>query len=480
MKLFLEFLKSINTFKKPKERLDVPLSLLACFALFSAWQMGVIYFSGTALSLFGRTPVPLSILNMTALIAAGYVLSILFLIFFPHRIVEVARASVAAAFVFALTFLLPLPPGLLAVLYYGQCFCCVFIIGVETGVVTYLFNQASALRYIFAGYAVAEILIAVLHNDFVQLPFSVFHSFSLVSILLLGLFFFSLPLNNFISGEDTDSPEDSETDEPLKKYRGYALCALGCFMTLFGTAVAETVRYGVMTLYLSAAVISATFYLLMGRFHFSLVKGASVLVGLSAFGFMAAIASLFIPPLAIPACAFLGGGIVLCIINPFYGLVMMLRRPSRFIAPITIGIAFVTVLIHSALLEAFREQAYILYAVYLLIAVAGAILYLMFIPTFIRASKKEPIPPLPTTHVPRSVADDIESFGLTHREKDVCRLLLQGLSVKQIAYKLNISFSTANTHYRSLYKKLGVSTRSEFFLKLLGTDEDPLPDGSVI
>ena len=51
--------------------------------------------------------------------------------------------------------------------------------------------------------------------------------------------------------------------------------------------------------------------------------------------------------------------------------------------------------------------------------------------------------------------------GLTDRETDVLRLLVQGLAAKQIARRLGISVLTVGDHQRSLYRKAGVRGRDE-------------------
>jgi DNA-binding NarL/FixJ family response regulator len=50
--------------------------------------------------------------------------------------------------------------------------------------------------------------------------------------------------------------------------------------------------------------------------------------------------------------------------------------------------------------------------------------------------------------------------GLTVREMAVLRLLAEGLSSVLIAERLVISLTTVNTHVRSIYRKLGISSRS--------------------
>jgi len=50
------------------------------------------------------------------------------------------------------------------------------------------------------------------------------------------------------------------------------------------------------------------------------------------------------------------------------------------------------------------------------------------------------------------------------REKEVTRLLLKGLSLKQIALELHRSYSTINTYQNAIYRKLGINSRAELLL----------------
>ena len=51
--------------------------------------------------------------------------------------------------------------------------------------------------------------------------------------------------------------------------------------------------------------------------------------------------------------------------------------------------------------------------------------------------------------------------GLSAREVEVLRLLVQGLAAKQVARRLGISVLTVGDHQRSLYRKAGVRGRDE-------------------
>ena len=54
-----------------------------------------------------------------------------------------------------------------------------------------------------------------------------------------------------------------------------------------------------------------------------------------------------------------------------------------------------------------------------------------------------------------------DSGDLTQRELDVLRLLRGSLSESDIASELYVSHNTVHTHIRSIYRKLGVSSRAE-------------------
>jgi predicted ATPase/DNA-binding CsgD family transcriptional regulator len=74
----------------------------------------------------------------------------------------------------------------------------------------------------------------------------------------------------------------------------------------------------------------------------------------------------------------------------------------------------------------------------------------------------EPMPaPKPPLTAPSSAAVAPQSHtGLTPRELEVLRLLAQGLTSAQIAEQLVIGLVTVNSHVRSIYSKLGVTSRS--------------------
>jgi DNA-binding NarL/FixJ family response regulator len=58
-------------------------------------------------------------------------------------------------------------------------------------------------------------------------------------------------------------------------------------------------------------------------------------------------------------------------------------------------------------------------------------------------------------------------YGLTPREKEILQLLVDGLSMKQVAARLELSYHTIDTHQRNIYDKLHVHSRGSAVAKAL-------------
>jgi DNA-binding CsgD family transcriptional regulator len=68
----------------------------------------------------------------------------------------------------------------------------------------------------------------------------------------------------------------------------------------------------------------------------------------------------------------------------------------------------------------------------------------------------------------------IEAYGLTVRERDVVRALARGSSTPQIAADLFLSAHTVRDYIKSVFEKVGVSSRAELVAKLFAEHyEDP-------
>jgi DNA-binding CsgD family transcriptional regulator len=68
-----------------------------------------------------------------------------------------------------------------------------------------------------------------------------------------------------------------------------------------------------------------------------------------------------------------------------------------------------------------------------------------------------------------TVMAQLEDWGLTHAERDVALMLLKGLSLRDIASLRGASEATTRQHASSVYRKSGLSGRTEFAAYFLET-----------
>ena len=68
---------------------------------------------------------------------------------------------------------------------------------------------------------------------------------------------------------------------------------------------------------------------------------------------------------------------------------------------------------------------------------------------------------------PFAIAATDQMSGLTYREDEILALLAKGLLCKEIAHELRISTETVSTHLKNIYRKLGVSSRTQAVVKFM-------------
>jgi DNA-binding CsgD family transcriptional regulator len=67
--------------------------------------------------------------------------------------------------------------------------------------------------------------------------------------------------------------------------------------------------------------------------------------------------------------------------------------------------------------------------------------------------------------------------SLSPREMEVCRLLANGLQLKEVAFELDLSYHTVDIHKRNSYHKLGIHSRFEMIKHFGGEQRSGKPQG---
>jgi DNA-binding CsgD family transcriptional regulator len=69
----------------------------------------------------------------------------------------------------------------------------------------------------------------------------------------------------------------------------------------------------------------------------------------------------------------------------------------------------------------------------------------------------------------------VEAYGITQRELDVIRMIARGLGTSEIAAQLFLSPHTVRDHVKSVFEKVGVSSRGELVAKVFADHYAPIP-----
>ena len=463
-----------------KKRLEQPLWMLVCFAMFTFWQMGFIYyFLEPSSAMDGKIPIPINIDYGTLLTAVCYILSILIMIFLPKIIVWTQRIATGVALVSAIGFFLPLPEDALRFNIYLQIFCCCLMIGFETFLIVNYFSEKSSIKYLTFGYGVSVFLIALVQNEIVSIPFSAFRFTMVVALVLLLFFFLRMP-----TGKEHQPGYVKKSDgliAPKKLIWGVSLLAF--IIALMGVsvpAIAGKIEHGVSIIYLVTALSCFAMYFLYKKANIHPFRLMPLLIGLCGLGFLLMLVTVYIPALTYVACVLIGFGMAACMLAPLYGVPIMKSYPSRYTAPAIIGLAITAVLIHAVIAEMFLGVPTALYIFYAVIMGVLVFIYMQVEPILLFTLRrriadntistaeeaKEETAALEATaavEIPEVPTEDTENplNVLTAREKEVAGLICLGYSNSDIAKILFITEHTVKDHTKKIYPKMGVHSRME-------------------
>ncbi len=449
-------------YKNEKKRMEIPLWRLLCFVMFCVWQMGFIYFIGPALNIDGRTPLPISPDNLTLLIVAGYICSILIMLLLPKTVIHFSRVSTVIALLSAIGLFFPLGAATLTLLIYIQCFCCCFMIGFESATMVHYFTQDSVIKHLLIAYPIGYTVIAFIQSDFLRIKFSTFRILTVIMLAMLLLFYIKLPASSCI-----DFVQKSDKLLPPKRFIGgfMLLAFLGALLGVIAPAAAAEVKHGVFSAYLGCAIGSFLLFIICKYTKRHPICFVTYIVAISAIGYVLLVVSEHLPAISILACILIGVGMSACALLPLFALLVVKQYPSRLIVPSYIALAMLAVIVQSVLVEIFRTSAVLLNIAYLTVVIILTIIYVSNEPYLIYAVRRKFEEPSTIEEEPietvNSETEHSELDVLTKRELEIVHLINNGHSNGDIAKILIISEHTVKDHTKNIYRKLGVHSRYE-------------------
>lgn len=113
-------------------------------------------------------------------------------------------------------------------------------------------------------------------------------------------------------------------------------------------------------------------------------------------------------------------------------------------------------------------QAVVAAAVLLLALALLALCGLLLLPTLRHAPGDTPAETAPQEKAPHRLAE----LGLTPREAEVALLFSQGFSIGGVAERLGMGKSTAQSHSKAIYRKLGIHTKDELIALVAGEERE--------
>ena len=169
------------------------------------------------------------------------------------------------------------------------------------------------------------------------------------------------------------------------------------------------------------------------------------------------------------AAAFAGATFNVCMMNLYYILCSIIRKykdsPMFKTAPIVSNVVGLVIVVISTVVTLYASNLVV--KIVLSVCLLGDVVVLATSAFWEKGvsvtAKQEEYVRFDTTLTKEQA---YKSAGLTEKEIEIVGLLLEGLSLREIAGKLYISENTAKTHRTSIYRKMQVSSREELLEKV--------------
>lgn len=298
--------------------------------------------------------------------------------------------------------------------------------------------------------------------------------------LLLACIMLTIALCAILFFKEDSLPVDSDTlgiDTPTFQARIYLTLFFNCVLAVLCKGVgkgllniaASASEYPVLIWHYLGGLIGCMVYFSIYAFSKrSFIWLGNITFGSFAMGLFCNTFAVQIPEIAVAFAFLLGIGSSVGMINMYYiiGVVgkkynsMRYIRLSIFFIGMCGGVTGIVLgnFIHS------RDT----FEVSMIASVASAAVMMLFIMLSAVVSQSQYYDDWAkdseNTEIDNEQLHMFKKYHLSKREIEVCKLLLQGYTMRQISGIISIAYSTVNTYCTSIYRKLEINSRTELLL----------------
>lgn len=268
--------------------------------------------------------------------------------------------------------------------------------------------------------------------------------------------------------------DDKKTNMPKRVYITlfinciFAIVCKGLAKGILNIAVIGT-EFQLLNWYYLGGVIGCILYFYIYKLtekaiHLSWnITFGFIIMGLLCYSFIAQIRGLIIL-----FAVFLGAGSTMGMINMYY-ILGVIGKKYNSMKYVRFSILFIGicgglsgVLIGNLIYEI---NIFNISVIISIISVGIMILFLIFSPVLTKIYySDEWVDDSQKTEIDNEHLYMFKKYSLSKREIEVCKLLLEGYTLRQISAIISISYSTVNTYCTSLYRKLGINSRTELLI----------------
>lgn len=298
--------------------------------------------------------------------------------------------------------------------------------------------------------------------------------------LLLSFAILSIPLSAILfvkKRREIDAPVTSCIDAPIFHKRIYLTLFFNCVFIILCKGIGKgilnitvsTSEYSILMWYYIGGLAGCIVYLVIYAFSKrSFIWLGNITFGCFAMGLFCNAFSLQLPVLNIAFAILLGIANTIGMINMYYIISVVAKKYDSLnylkLSILCIGICGgISGIVLGQFVQYRRSFGVPLIAsilsvaiMLLLIMCSVVVSQTQYYDDWAKDSKK--------TEIDNEQLYMFKKYDLSKREIEVCKLLLQGYTMRQISGVLSIAYSTVNTYCTSLYRKLGINSRTELIL----------------